>query len=212
MKFLTGFLTASLVAMAMALDQSSSSVIPIHVVTFGGPMVASVVNANADATTYHYECANNSAYGCPMPGPGTLISGPSTASARLLDLTSESGWVILATTDLECKITPTASLTCFTKWTAESTSKPPKSAPTYITTSGTGPNITANYALVHNGSVTVTAGFDKLSPSTAVASTSKSQDSATETSSGMGAIVTAGAGSGMGLAAAAGVAAAAVFF
>lgn len=68
---------------------------------------------------------------------------------------------------------------------------------------------TASSGSVYTGSMTVTAGLDKLSGSKTTG-TPKTSNTATETSSGMGAAVTAGKGSGMGIAAAAGVAAVAV--
>lgn len=190
MKLITGLTTASLTGMAMA----ESTIIQ----TFrAGPsnielpnLVASVVDANVEATTYHMQCAPSVSADpfCPLPSPVTLIEGPSTANVHFIYGTSSDSLDATVTMSQDCTITPTVSASCKLSYDASITNRGSKTSTTETT------DIAVPSSDMYFSPLTVTAGVKKLrSPQ------------ATEMPG-----AAAGMGSGMGAAAAAGVAAAAI--
>ena len=196
MKLTTGLTTASLAGLALA----ESTIIQ----TFrAGPsninlpdLVASVVDANAIATTYHMQCAPSVSRDpfCPLPSPVTLIEDPSTANVHFLyDTSSSSGGHATdaqVTMSQDCTITPSVTASCTVSFDATVTAEGLTTSTAANTDIGVAPSD------MFFSPLTVTAGVKKLRSPQAT----EMPDAAAEN----------GKTAGMGAVAAAGVAAAAI--
>lgn len=123
-------------------------------------MVASVIDANADATTYALQCPLSASEPfCPLATPITLAEGPSTASVSIFSSTSSHGMHATITMLQDCALTsvpPAVSAWC------EFSYRVGMSAHGMTTSTSDSSQTTLASGEISYAPLTVTAGVEKL--------------------------------------------------
>ena len=172
-------------------------------------MVASVIDASTDLTTYALQCPSSASTEpfCPLPTPVTLTEGPSAASISIFSSVTSSGMHAAITVLQDCSLTstsltasPTASgsrsgpdsaLDCFWSYSLDMTASDSSS---HTTNQASRTQLVGSQ--ISYAPLTITAGVDKLRAPKAT----QTADAAAPAGAG------AGAGVGTGLWGAAGAA------
>lgn len=168
-------------------------------------MVASVIDASTDLTTYALQCPSSASTEpfCPLPTPVTLTEGPSAASISIFSSVTSSGMHAAITVLQDCSLTSTSLTASPTATVSGSRSGPDSALDCFWSysldmTASDGSSHTTNQASrtqlvgsqVSYAPLTVTAGVDKLRAPKAT----QTADAAAPAGAGAGAGVGVGTG------------------